>query len=515
MKSSSSKLTMAAMLCVLAALDALNSSLSATVRPYLMGSFASSADELAWGAMGFFSAKLVMFLLSARVVAALGERGALLGGAALLVGATAGVAMTNSLGVFIVCQLLQGASGGLVVAAGQGVLLRLYPSRSSPIAQAFFAVAVLVCPVMLAPATLGSAAHIYVWSDALLVAAVAGLFACGAMYVARQCLLANSSPVTFPSVRILALVVAIGCLVHVLMEGTRHAWLESPGIVWNLIAGLTALASFAFLERRSTASVLDYGCFRLADFTFGTSVSLVAGAALLGSSTVIGMLATGALGYSAMESGLLQLAAAPFALLVLFCVALVLRAGRIPPPLLLVTGIALLGFGLWRLGFMHTAVAREHLLPPIALRGAGLGLLLLTLTMLTLRKLPSGHEIAGAGFFNFNRQLGGLIGLAWMLTLHERLMSRNHEALASTWGIDSAAFAETLARTKAVLTAQGVSSVEASSQAMALLAMQYQQQTFTVALNGCFQALAMLFVFACPWVVLTRIVTERKLQHGH
>ena len=49
---------------------------------------------------------------------------------------------------------------------------------------------------------------------------------------------------------------------------------------------------------------------------------------------------------------------------------------------------------------------------------------------------------------------------------------------------------------------------------MALLTAEFQRETSALAFNGCFQALAMLFVFAVPIMVIVRVTTERFLLHA-
>ncbi|GFE82106.1 MFS transporter [Steroidobacter agaridevorans] len=503
-----------AAICTLALLDGVNGALGSVIRPYLMGSVAGGPDEIAWAAIAYFSAKLTAFLLSQRSSDVFGERHLLLGAAALLVIVTALSGFAESTPFLVSVQLLQGAAGGIVLAVGQGVLLKRCGRGAQPIIQAFLAFAVLVFPVMIVPFVLGATAYAMHWSYVSFVCASLGGIAWLALHAVRDHLDEHVIRNELPAGRALLLAGSLAGVVYVLLEGVRHAWSESSIIVLTLVCAGAGLGIFGWLEIHRDDRLLEYRPFRLADFTFGVCVSLLAGVALLGSGTMITMLANGLLGYTAPQSGLVQQWSAPFAVLALGAVGFCLRQPRIPPPLFLATGVVLFALGMWSLGGITSGMAADDLFASICLRGFGLGCLFLTLTMISLGSVPAEHATAAAGFFNFGRHFGGLLGISWMQTLHEHLMSRGHEALAAAWTPANPEFTQALAQAKGVLIAQGATLAQASTQAMALLTAEFQRETSALAFNGCFQALAMLFVFAVPIVVIVRVTTELCLLHG-
>lgn len=501
-------------ICTLALLDGVNGALSSAIRPYLMGSVAGGPDEISWAAIAYFSAKLTAFLLSQRLSDMFSERRLLLGAAALLVFVTALSGFAVSTPFLVSVQLLQGAAGGALLAAGQGVLLKRFGHRAQPIIQAFLAFVVLVFPVMIVPFVLGATAYAAHWSYLMFGFTLIGGVAWVTLHAFRAHLDGQVRSNDLPVGRALLLAGSLAGVVYVLLEGMRHAWSESSTLVWTLALAVAGLGIFALLEASRADRLLEYRPFRLADFTFGICVSLLAGVALLGSGTMIATLASGMLGYTAPQVGLVQLWAAPFAVLALAAVGCILRLPKIPPPIFLATGVVLFALGMWSLGNITSGIAADDLFVSICLRGCGLGCLFLTLTMITLGHVRAEHATAAAGFFNFGRHFGGLAGISWMQTLHEHLMSRGHEMLAASWTPGSAEFAQALAQAKGVLIAQGASLAQASTQAIALLTADFQRETSVLAFNGCFQALAMLFVFAVPIVAFVRIMTERLLLHG-
>ncbi|MGA8182253.1 MAG: MFS transporter [Terriglobia bacterium] len=501
-------------LCFLILLDGANSAMSSTLGPYLMGTFAATRDQIAWTAVFYFATKLYALLLAARVQERFGQRSSLLAASAVLVLATGGSVIVRAYPSLLVVRFFQGISGGLVLSLGQGALLGAFHLREQPLVQGAFALAAVVFPATIVPAFLGGYAYGSIWQFASLWMTFCGLAGWLWLFWNRQLLGTNTSAGPVPIWRIVMLASSLLAIAYVLQQGYRHAWLESPYIVWPALLAVACLLGLGFTESSGGPTYLRYACFRFADFTFGISVSLLAGMALFGSGFVIPSFTSHVLQYPVWHSGLVQLHATLYAALSLLVVAAALRFTKMPLFFFVLIGLVLFGTAMWNLGKMPSNASFDSLIPWLIFRGLALGCLFLPLTLLTLTCVPAQDNVAASGLFNFGRQLGALSGVAWMETLLGHLTARNQTVLgeALSWLNPQVAVYGHTAQNALML--NGTPAPQVSGPAVAIMLQEAQRQMASVAFNGCFQTLAMLFAFSLPLVVLARVLTKLFLKEA-
>ncbi len=501
-------------LCLLILLDGANGATSSTLGPYLMGTFAATRDQIAWTAVFYFATKLYALLLASRVQERFGQRSSLLVASAVLVLATGGSVLVRAFFSLLVVRFFQGISGGLVLALSQGALLGAFPRREQPLVQGVFALAAVVFPATIVPAFLGGYAYGSIWQFSYVWMTFCGLAGWLWLFWNRELLGTTTSAGPVPIGRIAMLGSSLLAIAYVLQQGDRYAWLESPYIVWPALLVLACLLGLGFMESSGGPTYLRYACFRFADFTFGVSVSLLAGMALFGSGFAIPSFTGRVLQYPVWHSGLVQLHAALYATLSLLVVGAALRFTKIPLFFFVFIGLLLFGTAMWNLGKMPSNASFGSLIPWLIFRGLAVGCLFLPLTLLTLTCVPAKDNVAASGLFNFGRQLGALVGVAWMETLLDHLTARNQSVLgeALSWlNPQVAVYGQTVQN---ALMLNGTPAPQVSGTALALMVQEAQRQMASVAFSGCFQTLAMLFVFSLPLVVLARVLTARFLKEA-
>jgi len=265
----------------LALLDGVNGAMCSTLRQYLMGGFSATADQVTWGAIFYYVGKLYMLLLAAKLQRRFGQRRSYLTASVVLVLATASGGFITHFSSLLPVLLLQGCSGGAMVAMGQGTLLMIFPRREQSLVQGVYALATVMFPATIVPAFLGSCAYDFNWRDAYLGIVPFGLLGCGWLLWKRKLLSAAVSPTEFLPVRIILMVTALFAIVYVLQQGDRNCWLEYPPIVWALLLAVACIVGLVFIETSGGPTFLPYGSFHYANFTFGMCVVLLAGSRFL------------------------------------------------------------------------------------------------------------------------------------------------------------------------------------------------------------------------------------------
>ena len=505
------KIGLIAAVCCLVLLDGVNGALASNLRPYLIGSFAATPDQITWAAIFYFTPKLHMLLLAARFQERFGQRRSLLGVAAVLVLATAGGAVVTNYPSLLAIAFFQGAAGGLMTALGQGALLAAFPRREQALVQCAFLMTWVMFPATIVPAFLGGFAYNYDWQYACWWMALLGLMAGGWLFLKRKLLSDSILPSPVAPVRILLMATSLFAIIYVLEQGNRNAWLEYPPIVAALLLAAACWFGFAFAESGGGPTYLRYHCFKYANFTFGLCISLLAGALIFGSGYLIPGFTTSVLSYPVWQSGLVQLSATTFMTLSLLIVATTLRFTKLPGLVFLLLGLLLFGIVMWHLGEVPSDIHFEGLILWLDLRGFAIGFQFFALTLLTLTAVPVADDVAAAGLFNFGRQLGALAGTAWLQTLLEHLTDRNQTVFgnAVSWANPNLmSYAQDVQR---ALSLHGAPPWHTPPEAMALMLREAQRQWTSIAFNGCFESLALLLLFAFPLVILARVLTARFL----
>jgi MFS transporter, DHA2 family, multidrug resistance protein len=496
----------------LALLDGVNGAVCSTLGKYLNGSFSVTADQVTWASIFYYVGKLYLLLISGKLQSKFGQRRSFLTASVALVLMTTAGMLAPNYPIMLAVLLLQGAAGGAMIALGQGTLLALFPRREQPLVQGVYALSSVMFPATVVPEVLGSSAYYYDWRDAYLWMLPFGLLGCGWLFWKRKILSDSRSYNPFLPVRVLVMVTALFAVVYVLQQGNRNRWLEYPPIVWAILLAAACIVTLAFIETRGGPTLLPYGAFRYANFTFGMCVIILAGIAFFGSGFVISGFAINVLDYPVSNSGLVQLSGTAFSIISFLSIGIILRFVKLNPVFIILTGLLLFGTSMLQLGLAPSNISFEDYAYWLILRGFALGCQFIPLTLMALTCLPPEEDVAAAGLFNFNRQIGALSGIAWLQTLHETLTDRNQTIFGNVLSSASPNTIIYAQKVQNTLALYGTPESKIPSESMALTMHEASRQWASIAYNGCFESLAVMFLFAFPLVALARILTTRFLK---
>jgi DHA2 family multidrug resistance protein len=476
----------------------------------IIGDTYATPDEFAWLDVGYATLKLIGFMAAPCLMTRFDPRSLAIG-STLVMGVTCGLAaVTARLDLLIALRILQGFAGAALLVAGQAIIFLDYPRARQPILQALFAMGSVVAPATIAPALQGWLLDSHFWAWIFFAVVPVAMAAVGLMLLADEPPPAKMIRRPFDGIGLALLSVALFCVTYVLSQGSRWDWFEEPHIAGLSVAGAAAL--LALLVQQASAKgqgLLDFGLFKSDDFSFAFAVSFVAGAALFGSAYLIPSFAVAALAFTPTDAGRLLLPSGAFFAAALLIAAFLFQARRVPPIATVPFGILMIMASMWMLSGSTSESGAGDMMAPILVRGLGLGFLFLSLTLTAFTHLDSEKLAAGIGLFNAGRQLGGLMGVAWLQTLIEHNIAGNVTVLAAhvTYGVP--AVGERLATTTGMLIGKGMDAVPAGRAAMALLDKAVIGQSAVIAFDTAFNAVALIFVFAAPVLVAFRICLHR------
>jgi DHA2 family multidrug resistance protein len=141
---------------------------------------------------------------------------------------------------------------------------------------------------------------------------------------------------------------------------------------------------------------------------------------------------------------------------------------------------------------------------PQLAQGAGMALLFVPLTTVSMDAIPRERMGNATSLFNLMRNIGGSIGIAMTGTM----LVRNQQATTSVIGSHISAYdpqtQATFTRMRAAFVAAGADVTTATSRAYAALFGMVQRQAAMVSFVGIFQFLGLLFLVLIPLVLVMR-----------
>jgi len=325
-----------------------------------------------------------------------GLRRVFLLGIGLFALASVGAALAPTAIVLISCRALQGIGAALLAPTALALVLTLYPDgrrRGTALG------------VWGAVSGAGGAAGV------LLSGVLTSLYGWQAVFV-----------VMVP----LALAVLVATWLLVGADRPRGGSLDAPGAVtvtvglvaltyglsgfWPLaVLGLALLSLFVALQRR-TADPLLPG--RMSVVAVPNVLMALLGAVWLGLFYFLPLYQQRSLGYTPLEAGLTQL---PLALMITLASWV---TGRVPGRPVLPAGLLILAAGLaWLSRTPADGSFLPDLLGPTLLIGVGLGVAFVRLTAMSSEGVPAADSGLTGGLVNATRQIGGAIGLSFLVLL--------------------------------------------------------------------------------------------------
>ena len=501
----SNKWAIAAAVALGALLEIIDTSIVNVALTDIQATLGATLSQVSWVVSAYAIANVIILPLSAWLGMRFGKKRYFVFS---LVGFTLASMLcgtSTTLPMLVIARVIQGLTGGGLLAKAQSILFETFPPEEQATAQGFFGAIVIAGPAI--GPTLGGWLTTNVgWRWIFFVNLPLGIVAT----FATLAVLPKDEPrkdtgrVDWTGIGLLAL--GIGSFQAFLEQGNDEDWFSSRLIVTLALSAAVGITAFVVQQLRSKSPVVDLRLFRHRSLWAGSLLSVVIGMALYGALFAIPIFAATVLHYTSQQVGMLLL---PGALASAFTMPISAALSRkMDPRLMLVLGASILVTSLLMLGHLSPTTSAEDLFWPLVVRAIGTVLMFLPLQLAALGKVPK-PEIAGAtGLFNLTRQLGGSVGVALLTTLLEH-RSAFHRAILVEKLNDGAP--ATLERLAAYTRALG-----SHDKALALLDGGVNLQSAVMSFNDTFWATAVLVIMTAPLVFLLQPPAKGvKVEMGH
>src|SRR6185295_14663288 len=248
--------------------------------------------------------------------------------------------------------------------------------------------------------------------------------------------------------------------------------------------------------------IVDLRVLKERSYAVGVFLMTVVGFVLYGSMVLLPIMLQTLLGYPPLQAGI---AMAPRGVGSFFMMPLVgLMTGRFDSRKLLTIGLIVGGGTLLWLSRLNLQAGYWDIFWPQLIQGAGMSLLFVPLTTVSMDPIPRERMGYATSLFNLIRNIGGSVGIAVTGTMLARNNQTTTALLGSNVTPSNPAAQQMLAQMKGAFMAAGADATTASARAYAALFGMVQRQATMVSFVGIFQFLGILFIALLPLVLLMK-----------
>ncbi len=385
--------------------------------------FTLGQERAQWLSAGFMAAVTVAMLTTPWLLGRFGYRHTYFAAVILLaVGGIAG-GLGTSFELVLAMRVVEGLAAGVMQPIPPVIVLQLFGRQEQGKAMGIFGFGVVLAPAM-GPSIGGVLVEAFGWRSIFFVVVP---FCVAALLLAHK-YLPHSSPgaegvnlhdrrFDLPGLALLAVAVLTG------MNGLVH--LHTPSLYAYTLLAVSVFTAGLFIWRQRTAEhpLMEFKLFDIRAFRMGGVVAFIYGAALFGSTYLVPVFMQIGLHLPPSQAGAVLL---PAGIFLAFMLPLGGRlADHYPFNKLVASGIALLTLSFWLMALVGLQTSLWVITAFAIVGRIGLGLVLPSLNLGAIRRLPMVHISHGSSAINFLRQLGGAVGvslagivLEWRLQVH-------------------------------------------------------------------------------------------------
>jgi EmrB/QacA subfamily drug resistance transporter len=401
--------------------------------PGMSHHFSLGQERAQWVSSGFMVAMTVSMLTTPWLLSRYGYRRTYVGTMLLAAAGRHRGRLANNFSLVLAARVAEGLAAGVVQPIPAIIILRAFEPHEQGRASGIFGMGVVLAPAI-GPSIGGVLVDLFGWRSIFFMVVP---FCLASMWLAYK-FVPRTAPGGVAAVRgggLDARGLALGTVGTLcLLNGLVALRGDSPLQAGLLLAGaLAAFSVFVWWQRRLAAAggtpLMNLALFKYRQFAMGSVVAFIYGTALFGSTYLLPVYMQVGLQLSASHVGTILL---PAGFVLALTIAGVGRlADRQPTWLLVTVGLALLAASFALMMVLRLDSALWLLVAFAVIGRIGLGFILPSLNLGSMRPLAKPLIPQGASAINFVRMLGGAAGVSLCAIVLEWRLAAHGDSLAN------------------------------------------------------------------------------------
>ncbi len=497
-----------------ALLEIVDTSIVNVALTHMQASLGATLAQVSWVVSSYGIANVIILPLSAWLGHRFGKKNYFLFSLVGFTVASILCGLSTSLLMLVIARVLQGLTGGGLLAKAQAILFETFPKEEQATAQGLFGSIVIAGPA-LGPTLGGYLVTNFDWRWIFFINVPLGILAVFmVMSFMPKDTPSNKAKGSIDWLAIALLAIGLGSLQAFLEEGNSEDWFDSGLVTLLAIAAVVGTVAFVQRVRRSPEPVVDLKVLKYRSLWAGSLLSIVVGMALYGALFAVPIFAQNFLHFSSQQTGMLLL---PGALVSAFCMPIVAKMSqRFDARKILVCGGFTLIGALYMLTSLSPLTGGDDLFWPLIVRAFGTVFMFMPLQLSALAPIPKQDISSATGFFSLTRQLGGSVGVALLTLLLEKRQVFHQSVLSEHLTASDPRTLERLNGMTHAFVQQGFELGVAKDKALMMLDGLVKQQAAIMSFSDTFWATAMLVLCTLPLVLLLgKNKTGAAVDMGH
>jgi len=469
--------------------------------PSIMGAFGVGQDLAQWAATGFLTTMVASQLLNAWMVSAFGQRGIfcfalLFFTAGAFVGAT-----SANIETLIIGRIMQGFSAGLIQPMVLAMVVAVFPASQRGFAIGVYGMGVTLAPSF-GPFFGGLAIDAFSWRHIFLAPLPIVIFAfmMGLVFMPSKKFTLRLPPFNWSGYILIA--TALLCIMSVIGNGQRWGWSSDRTLIF-LAVGVFAAATFIITQIHARNPLLDVTLFADVRFMSAMFIAFAFGAGNFATNYAVPVFVQTVQGFTPTLSGLVIV---PAGILLISLIPLSGRlADTVPSHYPIMAGCIIFSIAAYLLSGSDVGTAFWTIAGVTMLSRSAIGMVMPNLGKTAMSAVPAHKLNAGAGTYNFMRQMGGAFGVNVTALSIEMRTAHHADLLTATQTSANTQSVEILSKIESLLHQGGIPESAVSVGALDYLGEVIYAQALTLGFQDAFFQICFAFALALiPAWILSR-----------
>jgi MFS transporter, DHA2 family, multidrug resistance protein len=473
-------------------LEIIDTSVVTVSLDHIRGSLSAGIDEATWAVTSYLVANAIVIPITGWLSRFFGRKRYLVSSVVVFTISSFLCGSAWSVGSLVFFRVIQGLGGGALQPLSQSILMESFPPEKHGAAMAIFGVGVMFGPII-GPLLGGWVTDNWSWPWIFYINIPIGIVSVLLILLAiEDPPYARRKRMPIDAVGIALLAVGVGSLQFVLDKGQREDWFSSSLIVGFSIIAAVFLGLLLIWEWYEKDPVVDLRLFRDPNYSLGNLVMFVAFLNLFGTIVLLPIYLQGLMGYTAFLAGLVLAPGGIATMLAMPAAGTIVDRGN--PKWSLAVGIVVCALASYMMSRFNLESDFWGLVLPRTILGVGIGFLFVPLMTMSMSHIPNERMSSATAIFNFLRNIGGSVGVAYVTTALTRRAQFHQNRLVDHLSPLDRGYRMAVDRASDLLQARGAGGLSPD----VLIHGELLRQSSMLAFNDAFFTFVLLFVLLFP-----------------